>query len=339
MRACNKEQLLPGSVIHALGHVFIVVFSCLLSGVTACSSPNSRLQPPPLFLFDKRPYQMNCADRPTLFPPGAKGRVISPVAPYARTRLDTLNLPISRVPALAIAAEPHNFIKIASASQDHWTIQFCAMGEGNTAEEASRYLNNIPPIQQTGSLLTFGNTDSHGQTGGKGTMLLQAPAEAPLTVHSSGAVEVHDMAGPVRITAKRGRATILNTSGLVDASAMIIDFAGSQGTVTLDASWDINLKLTAVQFRGNLIANAQRQVGVLFPPGSQTSLDVFVNRTKDFICRADFCSKVKKGRENSWYRFSYGDVANAPDRIRLSSENAEVTLDTTHENLPAPLVK
>jgi hypothetical protein len=184
-------------------------------------------------------------------------------------------------------------------------------------------------MQRTGSLLTLSNTDARFRTGGQGTLLLDAPVDAPVTVHSDAAIEVHDMTGPVRISAAQGRAKILNTSGLVDASAGVVDFAGSQGSVSLSAFMDINVKVTATKFRGNLNANAQRQVLVLFPPGFQTPVDVLVKESKDFVCRADFCSKVKKDRENSLYRFTYGDVANASDRITVRSVSEQVTLDTT----------
>jgi hypothetical protein len=200
------------------------------------------------------------------------------------------------------------------------------MGQGNTVEEALGYMQKISMVR-TGSLLTLNDTDSRGLTGGQGRLIVTAPANAPVTVHSDGWVEVHDMAGPVRIAAL-GRTTILNTSGLVDASAPIVDFGGSQGSVTLNATWDIEIKLTATEFRGNLRANAQRQVRAIFPPGFQTPMVVLVNRPKDFVCRADFCSKIKKDREYSLYRFTYGDVASASDRIDMRSENAQVTLDT-----------
>lgn len=212
-------------------------------------------------------------------------------------------------------------------------MQFCAKGEGNTVDEANGYLRKIS-MQRTGSLLTLNNTGARGLTGGQGSLLLTAPAEAPITVHSSAAVEVHDMAGPVRISAQ-GRATILNTSGLVSASAMIVDFAGSQGSVALNALWDIDIKLTAAKFRGNLNANAQRNVRAFFPPGFQTSVEVFVKRPKDFVCRADFCSKLKKDRENFLYRFSYGDVTNAIDHIGVRSESAQVIFDTVQQDRTA----
>jgi len=91
----------------------------------------------------------------------------------------------------------------------------------------------------------------------------------------------------------------------------------------------VDIKLTATKFRGNLIGNAQRQVLVFFPPGFQTPVYVLVKEPKDFVCRADFCSKIKKDRENSLYRFTYGDVPNASDRITLRSMSEQVTLDTT----------
>lgn len=328
MRACNKVQISLCSVMRFRGLVFLLAFNALIGAMIACSSQHSRPSSLPFTIFDERPFQMNCADRPRPLPPGTHSYVtFSPRAPYAGTRLDTLNLPLNEVPALTIAAEPVNWIQIAGADQDHWTVQFCAEGEGNTIDEANSYLQKIS-MQQTGGLLTLNNTDARGLTGGHGDLLLTAPAEAPVTVHSDAAVEVHDMAGPVRISAL-GRATILNTTGRVDASAMIVDFAGSQGSVSLNASWDIDIKLTAITFRGHLGANAQRQVHAFFPPGFETPVDVLVNRPKDFVCHADFCPKIKKSRVNSLYRFTYGNADSAPEHIGLRSESSQVTLDTT----------
>lgn len=318
------------------GQIFILAVCAVMNVVTACSSQSPQSQAPPPFLFEDRPFQMNCADRPAPLPPGTHAYVtvvISPQAAFARTHLDTVNVPLSEVPALTIAAEPTNWIQIAGANQDHWTMQFCAKGEGNTVDEANGYLKKIS-MQRTGSLLTLNNTDARGLTGGQGQFLLTAPAEAPVTVHSSAAVEVHDMAGPVRISAL-GRAAILNTSGLVSASAMIVDFAGSQGSVALNASWDIDIGLTATKFQGNLSANAQRNVRGFFPPGFQTPMEVVVNRPKDFVCRADFCSKLKKDRVNFLYRFSYGDLANTTDHIAVRSESAQVIFDTVRRDRAA----
>jgi hypothetical protein len=311
-------------------HIFILVIGALISGASACSKQESRPLPQRSnYLFDERPFQISCADRPgPPLPPGRYVVFIGPQAPYARTRLDTLNLPLNEVPALTIAAEPTTSIKIAGASQDHWTLQYCAKGEGNTADEADGYLQKVS-MQQTGGLLTLNDTDSHGLTGGQGDLLLTAPAGAPVTVLGRAAVEVHDMAGPVRISAAWARAVVLNTTGRVDASSAIVDFAGSQGSVSLSAPWEINIKLTAQQFRGKLNAHALGQVHAYLPSGFQTPMVIYVSRPKDFVCHGDICSTMKLDRENSLYRFAYGDVANVPAQVSLRSENAQVTLDTT----------
>jgi len=183
-------------------------------------------------------------------------------------------------------------------------------------------------MQRLGSLLTLNGTESKGMYGGKGTLLVETPPGAPVTVHSWGAIEVHDVDGPVRIVATRGRATVLNTSGLVDASAQIIDYASSRGEATLNADWELNLGFTEQQFHGHLQAYAQQVVHAFFPPGFQTPFEVYVNRPGDFVCRADFCSRIKKSRDNSLYHFTYGELTNTPVPIHLRSETSQVTIDT-----------
>jgi hypothetical protein len=328
MRTLKELQILLGPLMRFRGLVFLLFLCSLTGALIACSSQSSRPSRFPVSIFDEHPFHFGCTDRPSPLPPGTHGLVtISPLAPYARTRLETLNLPLNEVPALTIAAEPVEWIQIAGANQDHWTAQFCAMGEGNTIDEANSYLRSVS-MQRTGSLLTLGNTDAHGLTGGRGNLLLTAPADAPVTVHSDAAVEVHDMAGQVRVSAL-GRATILNTTGRVDAWAGAVDYAGSQGSVFLNASWEINFKITATNFRGTLAANAQRQVNAYFPPGFQTPVEVLVNRPKDFVCHADFCSKIKEDRVNGLYRFTYGNAEGASDHIGMRSWDAQVVLDTT----------
>jgi hypothetical protein len=74
------------------------------------------------------------------------------------------------------------------------------------------------------------------------------------------AVEVRDMTGPVRIAATHARASILDTAGQVDATAGCVDFAGSCSRITLSAEAEINLKMTAPEFDGILLAWAQAPV-------------------------------------------------------------------------------
>ena len=304
MSAFNKARRLLGSMPHFRGFLSLLVFSGLIGAGNSCSSQNPKPGQIPFSIFDERPFHFGCVDRPSPLPPGTRGFVtFSPQAPYARTRLETLNLPLDEVPALTIAAEHTNWLQIIGANQDHWGVQFCAEGEGDTIDEANGYLRKVS-MRRTGSLLTLSETDARGLTGGKGNLLLTAPASAPLTVHSDAAVEVHDM-------------------------AMIIDYSGSQGAVELNASWDIDIKITETTFRGNLAANAQRQVNAFFPPGFQTPVEVLVDHPKDFVCRADFCSKMKKDRVNSLYRFTYGSAESASAHIGMRSMNAQVVLDTT----------
>jgi hypothetical protein len=150
-------------------------------------------------------------------------------------------------------------------------------------------------------------------------------------IHASfTAVEIRDMAGPVRVTATHARAKILDTTGQVDASAFVIDFAGSRGRVNLSAEAEINLKMTAPRFDGTLMAWAQRPLRMRVPPGFITPFQALVNRPEDFVCRADFCSKVKKEKKNGLYVFTYiGDGGAAPELVHLRSEQATIVIDTT----------
>ena len=117
---------------------------------------------------------------------------------YARTKVETLNLPLAQVPALTIASEPPSFIRIAGASQGVWELQFCATGEGDSESEARGYLGEVS-MERTGSLISI-NATHGGRTGNRGDLLAQVPQDAPLTLHVVGAVELRNMSGPVRIS-------------------------------------------------------------------------------------------------------------------------------------------
>jgi hypothetical protein len=162
-------------------------------------------------------------------------------------------------------------------------------------------------------------------------LIVQAPADAPITVHASFApVEVRNMTGPVRVTAIHARAKILDATGNVDASGFVVDFAGSKGMVILSAEAEINLKLTTVKFQGTLTTWAQRSVRVLVPPAFQTPFQAIVNRPQDFVCRTEFSTAVKREKKGGLYVFTYaGDGSIPPDRVHLRSENATVVIDAT----------
>lgn len=178
------------------------------------------------------------------------------------------------------------------------------------------------------------NSPPLGENGHRrGSLLVDAPADAPVVIHASNsAVQVRDLFGQVRITASHARATILDTTGRVDASAFVIDFAGSRGIVNLGAEAEINLKMTAPRFDGELVAWAQRPVRVLVPTGFSTPFQATVNRPQDFVCRTNFCSKVTQEKKDDLYVFTYiGDGTAPPERFHLRSEHSTVVVDTSDE--------
>jgi hypothetical protein len=304
--------------------------------IAANSTRNYDHQSAPEFLFEQRPFLFQCTDRPYPLPLGGHVFFDSPnLALYARTRIETLNLPLAQVPALTIASEPPSFIRIAGASQDVWDLHFCAIGEGDSEPEARQFLDQVS-MNRTGSLISI-NATHPGRTGNRGDLLAQVPQDAPLTIHAIGAVELRNMSGPVRITAVGGRATILNTTGTVDAEGEVIDFAGSRGHVMLTSYSEIDLKLTGRGFLGNLSAYAQREVRVLVPHGFESSVEIMVNRKKDLICRADFCSRMKQESNNGAYLFKYDGSGEASSgHVWFRSDHSTVVIDNWS---PGPLIR
>jgi hypothetical protein len=123
----------------------------------------------------------------------------------------------------------------------------------------------------------------------------------------------------IKPTMTRRRALINRTEGCPrEGEAFVIDYAGSRGKVTLSAEAEINLRMTASKFDGTLLAWAQRPVRMLVPFGFVTRFQAVVNRSQDFVSRADFCSNVKHERKNGLYVFTYaGDGSAAPERVHL----------------------
>ena len=314
--------------------VFLVSVSSFFMSSASDGRRKYELQPAPEFLFERRPFRSECADRT----PGQSGmnergvrfRVAGNQAPYLLTRSEELTLSARDVPALAITADPSNSIAIGGSSRSDWSVRFCAQAQGNSEAEARGRLQQVSMIRLGGAVSISGPSLGEGhQT--RGSFVLDAPADAPIVIHASyAAAEIRDMAGPVRVTATHARAKILDTTGQVDAAAFVVDFAGSRGRVTLSAEAEINLKMTALRFEGTLLARAQRPLRMLVPPGFMTPFQALVNRSQDFVCRADFCSKVKQERKNGLYVFTYaGDGSAAPERVHLRSEQATVVIDTT----------
>ena len=137
------------------------------------------------------------------------------------------------------------------------------------------------------------------------------------------------MAGPVRIAATHARASVLDTTGQVDATAGVVDFAGSTGRITLSAEMEINLKITAREFDGTLLAWAQRSVRILVPPEFSTPLQVMVGSRDHFICRAALTSKVRHRKQGDLHVFTYGsNPSDSPGGgLHLRSEQSTVVID------------
>jgi hypothetical protein len=282
------------------------------------------------FLFEQRPHGSVCADRTPGQPqqPGIQ-LVVKGQAPYLRTRSESLTFSHTDVPSLTIAANSPGVVEICGNDREDWSLRLCAFGEGSTETEAHDRLKEVS-LTRVGSTVSVNGPGIDRMVGARGDLIAEAPAGAPTTVHSSfAAVQLHNMTGPVRVTAIHARATILNTTGRVDATGFVVDFAGSEGTVILSAEAEINLKFTTARFQGVMMAWAQRSVRVLVPRAFQTPFRVLVNRPQDFLCRTEFSTKVQSEKKDGLYVFTYaGDGSTSPERVHLRSEHGTVVVDT-----------
>jgi len=311
---------------------FLASLAALFTSCAAKAPLKSDSQRVPDFLFERRPFTFDCVDRSpeqSVRNEGNAGFIVSTrnQAPYLLTRSEELSLSSSEAPALTITADSSNMISVTGSDRRDWFMRYCARAEGNTGAEAREGLRQVS-LAHLGSLVQInraGPDDGHTMS----SFLVEAPAKAQTIIHASfSSVEVRDMNSPVRVTASHARARILDTTGQVDVNAFVIDFAGSRGKVALSAEAEINLKLTASRFEGTILAWAQRPVRVLVPEGFITPFQAMVNRPQDFICRADFCSKVKQERKNGLYVLTYtGDGGAAPENVHLRSEQATVVID------------
>jgi len=176
------------------------------------------------------------------------------------------------------------------------------MGEGDSEPEARQFLDEIS-MNRTGSLVSLNASHSGGPVERRPEQsACTCPKDAPLTIYAVGAVELRDMSGPVRIAAVGGRATILNTTGTVNARR---DRRFRRRARACDAHLLLGdrFEINWPRFLGNLSAYAQREVRVLVPHGFESSIEVMVDSKKDFVCRADLCSGMKEERVGGAYVF------------------------------------
>jgi hypothetical protein len=306
------------------------LFRRTLSGMSSRDWTNEDLQAAAEFLFEQGPLDRPCEGRSPGQPLPAGARLVaSGQPPYRRVRQEEFALSRTEVPALTITASRSQMVEVNGCGRGDWSLHFCAYGEGRSESEARDQLQAVSLVRRSGTV-SLNGTGIHRARGAGGNLVVQAPDDAPTTVHASFApVVVRNMIGPVRVTAIHARATLLNTRGEVEAAAFVVDFAASEGTVVLSAEAEINLKFTAVEFNGTLTAWAQFPVRVLVPAGFQTPFQAVVSRPQDFVCRTDFGGKVKHERNAKSYVFTYpGDGHTPPEHVHLRSEHAAIVIDT-----------
>src|SRR5215831_2064514 len=289
------------------------------------------LQPAPEFLFEGRPLLRHCADRrpwnSEMNAPGGRW-VAGNQLPYSLTRHEELLLHRAVAPTLTITSDPHNSIAVLGGSGPDWIITLCAQGDGQSEAEARERLQQIA-LHAAGGTVSLTGPGLYEGHRGNGDLIVEGPIDAGVVIHGTYTpVEVRDLAGPVRIADTHARACILETTGQLDVTAGVVDFAGASGRVTLSAETEINLKMTSKRFEGKLLAWAQRSVRMLLPPGFRTPIEVMVTRRKDFVCRAEFSSDVKRERQGELYVFTYGmDSGEPAEGLHLSSAEATVVID------------
>ena len=282
-------------------------------------------QPAPEFLFQRRPLRR----WPAVVPQPGDAILVAGDQPAHRvTRHEERVIPRGDAPILTITSDPNNSIAVVAGNGPDWKVSFWADAGGHTEAQANQRLQNCL-FSVAGATVSLGRPDGLEGFDARSELLIEAPHDAGVVIHGSyAAVEVHDLAGPVRIAATHARATILKTTGQVDAIAGVVDFAGSRGRITLSAEAEINLKITAPEFEGTMLAWAQRSVRLLVPEGFNTPFKVIVGRRDDFVCRADFRSKVKQNRQGELYVYTYDlNADGSRGHLHLRSEASTVVID------------
>lgn len=284
------------------------------------------LQPAAECLFQRRPLRRSGQIDPRT---AQFVLVVGNQPPHRATRQEEHVIRRGDAPILTITSDPYNSIAVVGGSGADWGLFFCADGSGQTQGEAEARLRRCS-LKVAGSTVSICGPSLHEGHDTRSELLVEAPYDAGVVIHGSySAVEVRDMAGPVRIAATHARATILDTTGQLDATAGVVDFCGSSGRVTLSAEMEINLKMSGPVFEGALMAWAQRSVRMLVVPEFITPFQAVVGSRNGFVCRAQCRSKVEQRRQGELYVFTYG--ANADEKfstgLHLRSEEATVVID------------
>lgn len=247
--------------------------------------------------------------------------------PFLRSWSEKFTIPRSEIPALTITADAGE-ISVSGAAWPDWSLRFLASGDGSSEAEAIDR-SRLFSCARIGSTISVNGPRRERRREGEGYLEIAGPADAPMSVQTTFAsVQVCDMSSPVWVSAIDAQVRILNTTGTVAASGCVVSFAGSEGDVTLSAEHSVNLKFTSVHFDGTMTARAQRSLRILVPRGFQTPFEAFVRRRKDFVCRTEFCGKVKHERRGTMHVFTYaGDGSVPAERVQLRSEHETVVID------------
>jgi hypothetical protein len=253
---------------------------------------------------------------------------------HRATRHEERTIASGDAPILTVTSDPNNSIAVVAGNGPDWKLLFWAEGGGQTEAQADQRLQNCS-FSVTGTTVALSRRDGVEGLDAHSELVVEAPMDAGVVIHASyAAVEVRDLAGPVRIAATHARATVLNTSGQVDATAGVVDFAGSCGRITLSAESEINLKITAPEFHGAVLAWAQRSVRMLVPEGFSTPFTAIVASRDDFVCRADFRSSVEQSRQGELHVYTYGVRADGTrNHLHLRSEASTVVIDQIRGSL------
>lgn len=280
MTPLRSMRLAPWRLLFSLGAPL---------GGNATRSRETQLQAAPEFLFERRPFQSNCAAPPA----GASvaylvnGRHLS----FQRKHAQNLTFPLSEVLSLTLTAGESNMIHIVGSDRDSWVLDFCRQGEGNTEPEALAQLEQVSR-ERIGGTVSLNNRGTHHTRLSPNTLLVAAPATTSTIAHASfAAVHVQDMAGPVRVTAIHARATILDT-GKSRCFRFRCRLCRLKRNSEAQFRKGDQSQTSYLRFEGSLVAWAQRPVRVLVPRSFQTPFQAIVSRPQDFGCRADICSKI-----------------------------------------------
>jgi hypothetical protein len=279
------------------------------------------------FLFQLHPPVTPCDEPASANPRGLVLRAGE--QPLHRlTRREELTLHAADVTALTITSDPYNSITVLGGGALDWSIRFCAQAEGATELEARERLEQTS-MSRRGSTVSLTGPGLYDGFHRRGDLVVDAPSNAGVVIHASyAAVEVRDMAGPVRIAATHARARIFNSTGHVDVIAGAVDFAGASGRVIISAEQDTSLKITNTRFDGMLFAWAQRSVRVLVPRGFTTPIRAVVSHRDECLCRTEFAAEMIHRRQEDLHVFTRGPAEGTPGPLLdLRSEEGRVLID------------